>query len=104
MVSLWRYDWQKGHRKIADATAGLEGLVTFDPSSDTRMGTFLAAPRDEKCPHPGVRGRVERHEALESGRRIRDLPVALLPVVSPERHHRAGRAPSRVGRGGPPPS
>src|SRR5450830_553814 len=46
-VSLWRYDWQKGHRKIADATAGLEGLVTFDPSSDTRMGTFLVARRGD---------------------------------------------------------
>src|SRR5450830_1113471 len=47
MVSLWRYDWQKGHRKIADATAGPEGLVTFDPSSDTRMGTFLVARRGD---------------------------------------------------------
>ncbi len=47
VVSLWRYDWQKGHRKIADATAGLEGLVTFDPSSDTRMGTFLVARRGD---------------------------------------------------------
>jgi len=46
-VSLWRYDWQKGHRKIADATAGPEGLVTFDPSSDTRMGTFLVARRGD---------------------------------------------------------
>lgn len=44
-VSLWQYDWQRGHRRIADAKAGPDGLVTFEPSAESRNGTFLVARR-----------------------------------------------------------
>ncbi|HQQ77710.1 MAG TPA: alpha-2-macroglobulin family protein [Thermoanaerobaculia bacterium] len=47
VVSLWQYDWQKGHRKIADAKAGPEGLVSFEASPDSRNGTFLVARRGD---------------------------------------------------------
>ncbi|MGZ5428758.1 MAG: MG2 domain-containing protein, partial [Thermoanaerobaculia bacterium] len=33
-VSLFLYDWQKGHRRLADATAGREGLATFEPTPE----------------------------------------------------------------------
>ncbi|HVO50781.1 MAG TPA: alpha-2-macroglobulin family protein [Thermoanaerobaculia bacterium] len=46
-VSLWQYDWQKGHRKISEAKAGPDGLVTFDPSPESRSGAFLIARRGE---------------------------------------------------------
>ena len=46
-VSLWRYDWQKGHRRIADAVAGPDGLARFEPSTDSRSGTFLVARRGD---------------------------------------------------------
>ncbi len=46
-VSLWQYDWQKGHRKISDAKAGPDGLVTFDPSPESRSGAFLLARRGD---------------------------------------------------------
>jgi uncharacterized protein YfaS (alpha-2-macroglobulin family) len=47
IVSLWQYDWQKGHRKISDAKAGPDGLVTFAPSPKSRSGAFLIARRGE---------------------------------------------------------
>src|SRR5512140_2056294 len=46
-ISLWQYDWQKGHRRIADAVAGADGLASFDPSSESRSGTFLLARRGD---------------------------------------------------------
>ena len=46
-VSLWQYDWQKGHRKISEAKAGPDGLVRFDPSPESRSGAFLIARRGE---------------------------------------------------------
>jgi uncharacterized protein YfaS (alpha-2-macroglobulin family) len=47
-VSLYLYDWQKGHRRLADATAGRDGLATFEPAAE-RNGKplFLFARRGE---------------------------------------------------------
>ncbi|MCM3874919.1 MAG: MG2 domain-containing protein [Thermoanaerobaculia bacterium] len=47
-VSLFLYDWQKGHRRVADATAGREGLATFEPTPE-RSGkpAFLFARRGD---------------------------------------------------------
>jgi hypothetical protein len=47
IVSLWQYDWQRGHRKISDARAGADGLATFSPSPESRSGTFLVARRGD---------------------------------------------------------
>jgi alpha-2-macroglobulin len=47
VVSLWQYDWQKGHRKISEAKAGPDGLATFSPSPESRSGAFLIARRGE---------------------------------------------------------
>ncbi|MEO8584986.1 MAG: alpha-2-macroglobulin family protein, partial [Acidobacteriota bacterium] len=47
-VSLYLYDWQKGHRRLADATAGREGLAVFEPTPQ-RSGKplFLFARRGD---------------------------------------------------------
>ena len=47
-VSLYLYDWQKGHRRIAEVTAGREGLATFEPTPE-RNGKplFLFARRGD---------------------------------------------------------
>lgn len=47
-VSLYLYDWQKGHRRIAEVTAGREGLAVFEPTPE-RSGKplFLFARRGE---------------------------------------------------------
>ncbi len=42
-VSLWQYDWQKGHRKLSDAKTAPDGLAAFQPTVDSRTGTFLVA-------------------------------------------------------------
>src|SRR5512140_2940689 len=42
-VSLWQYDWQKGHRKVQDAKAGPDGLAAFEPGAEQRSGTFVVA-------------------------------------------------------------
>jgi uncharacterized protein YfaS (alpha-2-macroglobulin family) len=48
VVSLYLYDWQKGHRRIADATAGRDGLAVFEPTPE-RSGKplFLFARRGD---------------------------------------------------------
>ncbi len=47
-VSLYLYDWQKGHHRLADATAGRDGLATFEPTPE-RSGkpAFLFARRGD---------------------------------------------------------
>ncbi len=45
-VQLWRYDWQKGHRRIAQAAARPDGLAGFAPSGE-RNGVFLFARHGE---------------------------------------------------------
>jgi uncharacterized protein YfaS (alpha-2-macroglobulin family) len=45
-VSLYRFDWQKGHERVATATAGADGVVVF-PHLGGRQGSghFLVARR-----------------------------------------------------------
>ncbi len=47
-VSLYLYDWQKGHRRIAEATVSRDGLATFEPTPE-RSGKplFLFARRGD---------------------------------------------------------
>ncbi|HEX7527547.1 MAG TPA: MG2 domain-containing protein, partial [Thermoanaerobaculia bacterium] len=47
-VSLFLYDWQKGHSRLADATAGREGLATFEPTPErSGKSVFLFARRGD---------------------------------------------------------
>ncbi|HTS03558.1 MAG TPA: alpha-2-macroglobulin family protein [Thermoanaerobaculia bacterium] len=47
-VSLYLYDWQKGHRRIAEATASRDGLATFEPTPErTGKPLFLFARRGD---------------------------------------------------------
>ncbi|MDL2717572.1 MAG: alpha-2-macroglobulin family protein [Acidobacteriota bacterium] len=47
-VSLYLYDWQKGHRRLADATAGREGFATFEPTPERNSKPlFLFARRGD---------------------------------------------------------
>ncbi|HSB35569.1 MAG TPA: alpha-2-macroglobulin family protein, partial [Thermoanaerobaculia bacterium] len=42
-ISLWQYDWQKGHRRVAAATAGRDGLAAFDGRSES--GSYFVVGR-----------------------------------------------------------
>ncbi len=47
-VSLWRYDWRKGHRQVADANGGADGFVRFEPTRERAASShFLLARRGD---------------------------------------------------------
>jgi len=43
-VSLWRYDWQNGHRRVLSAESGPDGRALFDASTG-REGSFFVVAR-----------------------------------------------------------
>ncbi len=45
-VALWQYDWQKGHRRLAETSSGNDGLASFEPASH-RNTLFLFARRGD---------------------------------------------------------
>ena len=47
-VALWQYDWQNGHHRIVESTAGPDGLAAIEPAT-ARNGkqTFLFARRGD---------------------------------------------------------
>ncbi|HQR68484.1 MAG TPA: MG2 domain-containing protein, partial [Thermoanaerobaculia bacterium] len=44
-VSLWRFDWQKGHRRILERTSGPAGLAMFEETGEKGASYFLVARR-----------------------------------------------------------
>jgi uncharacterized protein YfaS (alpha-2-macroglobulin family) len=46
-VSLWRFDWQTGHRRILGKASGPDGLALFDGPGDRGASYFLVARKGE---------------------------------------------------------